>query len=139
MLHFAVLSGTAVDTVDVFNVNSGTWTTATLSVAAMNLAATSLPDYGLAMFAGGSSVKCFVVLILSRRCQILCCTHDQHVLRSSDGNSYSPVVEIFNASSGTWTTAQLSAARSFIAASSLSNIGIAMFAGGSSACNVTIF
>ena len=56
MLHVAVASGSAVDTVDVFNANSGTWTTAILSVAAMNLAATSLPDYGLAMFAGGSSV-----------------------------------------------------------------------------------
>jgi len=58
---------------------------------------------------------------------------------SSDGNSYSRVVEIFNAGSGTWTTAQLSQARSFIAASSLPNIGIAMFASGSSMWNVAMF
>jgi hypothetical protein len=41
--------------VDIFNAISGKWSTATLSVARMNLAATSLPDQGLAIFAGGST------------------------------------------------------------------------------------
>jgi hypothetical protein len=39
--------------VDIFNVRSGAWTTAALSVARYTLAATSLPNDGLAMFAGG--------------------------------------------------------------------------------------
>jgi hypothetical protein len=40
--------------VDVFNAISRTWTTAALSVARFELAATSLPDQGLAIFAGGN-------------------------------------------------------------------------------------
>ncbi len=39
--------------VDIFNVTSGAWSTAALSVARGYLAATSLPSQGLAIFAGG--------------------------------------------------------------------------------------
>jgi hypothetical protein len=39
--------------VDIFDAISGKWTTAALSVARMYLAATSLPNQGLAIFAGG--------------------------------------------------------------------------------------
>ena len=39
--------------VDIFDVSSGRWSTAVLSVARFNLAATSLPNQGLAIFAGG--------------------------------------------------------------------------------------
>jgi hypothetical protein len=39
--------------VDIFNSTSGRWTTAALSVARIYLAATSLPEQGLAIFAGG--------------------------------------------------------------------------------------
>ena len=42
-----------VNTVDFFNTTSGIWTTAALSVARCLLAATSLPNDGLAIFAGG--------------------------------------------------------------------------------------
>jgi hypothetical protein len=38
--------------VDVFDASSGKWTTAALSVARQYLAATSLPNQGLAIFAG---------------------------------------------------------------------------------------
>jgi hypothetical protein len=41
--------------VDIFDGNSGRWGTAVLSVARFNLAATSLPKQGLAIFAGGSN------------------------------------------------------------------------------------
>ena len=41
--------------VDIFNVTAGTWTTAALREARANLAATSLPNAGLAIFAGGMS------------------------------------------------------------------------------------
>ncbi len=43
----------AFNTVDIFNATSGKWTNANLSVARYSLAATSLPNYGLAIFAGG--------------------------------------------------------------------------------------
>ncbi len=39
--------------VDIFNVKTGTWRTAALSQARYMLAATSLPDAGVAIFAGG--------------------------------------------------------------------------------------
>jgi hypothetical protein len=42
--------------VDIFDANSGKWTTAALSVAQGFLAATSLPNQGLAIFAGGSGL-----------------------------------------------------------------------------------
>jgi hypothetical protein len=44
--------------VDIFNVATGTWSTAALSQARGNLAATSLPDAGVAIFAGGYSTSC---------------------------------------------------------------------------------
>jgi hypothetical protein len=39
--------------VDIFDLTSGRWTTAALSVARCNLSATSLPEQGLAIIAGG--------------------------------------------------------------------------------------
>ena len=44
--------------VDIFNVRAGTWSTAALSQARSNLAATSLPDAGVAIFAGGQCTSC---------------------------------------------------------------------------------
>ena len=41
--------------VDIFDARSGRWTTAALSVARDQIAATSLPEQGLAIFAGGYS------------------------------------------------------------------------------------
>jgi hypothetical protein len=46
--------------VDIFNVTAGTWSTAALSQARWNLAATSLPDAGVAIFAGGKGTPCDV-------------------------------------------------------------------------------
>ncbi len=42
------------DVVDIFEASSGMWTTAALSKGREDLAATSLPNQGLAIFAGGS-------------------------------------------------------------------------------------
>ena len=41
------------DAVDIFDARSGRWTAAALSVARRYLAATSLPEQGLAIIAGG--------------------------------------------------------------------------------------
>jgi hypothetical protein len=46
--------------VDIFNVTSGAWSTAALSVARFDLAATSLPNFGVAIYAGGNSKLCQV-------------------------------------------------------------------------------
>ena len=46
--------------VDIFNVRAGTWSTAALSQARYLLAATSLPDAGVAIFAGGFCTCCDV-------------------------------------------------------------------------------
>ena len=46
--------------VDIFNVASGAWSTAALSVARCYLAATSLPNFGVVIFAGGYSTLCHV-------------------------------------------------------------------------------
>jgi hypothetical protein len=54
----------AVNTVDIFNATSGVWTTAALSVARYDLAATSLPNDGLAIFAGGCNGASYVLIPL---------------------------------------------------------------------------
>jgi hypothetical protein len=43
------------DVVDIFDVTSGAWSTAVLSKPRAGLAATSLPNAGVAIFAGGQS------------------------------------------------------------------------------------
>ncbi len=47
--------------VDIFNVRAGTWSTAALSQARGYLAATSLPDAGVAIFAGGYCTSCDIL------------------------------------------------------------------------------
>ena len=53
------------NTVDIFNATSGVWTTAALSVARYNLAATSLPNDGLAIFAGGQSASYVLIPVIA--------------------------------------------------------------------------
>jgi hypothetical protein len=52
LMRFAGRSS-VLNTVDIFNAISGRWSTAALSEARYFLAATSLPNQGLAIFAGG--------------------------------------------------------------------------------------
>jgi hypothetical protein len=54
--------------VDIFNVSSGYWSTAALSVARSSLAATSLPNHAVAIFAGGKSTCycCYVIFVSLR-------------------------------------------------------------------------
>jgi hypothetical protein len=53
----AVFGGLYSDVVDIFNVISGKWSTAALSIGRDFLAATSLPNHGVAFFAGGYSAS----------------------------------------------------------------------------------
>jgi hypothetical protein len=50
------------DVVDIFNANTNSWSTAALSLPRADLAATSLPNLGIAIFAGGQSTLCVVYL-----------------------------------------------------------------------------
>jgi len=53
---------TASNVVDIFNATTRTWSTAVLSLARYNFAATSLPNLGIAIFAGGGRKSCDVYL-----------------------------------------------------------------------------
>jgi hypothetical protein len=52
-MRFAGSLGRRTNAVDIFNASSEKWSTAALSVARYMFAATSLPNQGLAIFAGG--------------------------------------------------------------------------------------
>jgi hypothetical protein len=52
---------------------------------------------------------------------------------------FSNVVDIFDATAGTWSTAALSVARVGLAATSLPSAGLAFFAGGSGTCLLCFF
>ncbi len=52
-----MMSAGSVNVVDIFNAITGNWSTAALSEARWSLAATSLPNEGLAIFAGGGPSK----------------------------------------------------------------------------------
>jgi hypothetical protein len=58
--------------VDIFDASSGKWTTAALSVARERLAATSLPNQGLAIFAGDEGLYFFHFVIDCEMCCVLC-------------------------------------------------------------------
>jgi hypothetical protein len=51
----------------------------------------------------------------------------------------SKVVDIFNATSGEWSVAALSEARTALAAASLPNLGLAFFAGGFKYCMFCVY
>jgi hypothetical protein len=146
--------------VDIFNSTSGTWNTANLSAPRGHLAATSLQNFGIALFAGGCLSRTLLFcccrelylqfLFTSQLVFVFChggpgkgCSMCLSV-RVNSWNSFlifldcaanngglcgtSNVVDIYNASSGTWSTAVLSRARYYLAATSLQNL--AFFAGG---------
>jgi hypothetical protein len=50
--------------VDIFNVTFGAWSTAALSVARSELAVTSLPNIGVAIFAGGRYSACDSIIFV---------------------------------------------------------------------------
>ncbi len=103
-LKFLPLPITWSATVDIYDTSSGTWSTDVLSQARDALAATSLGNK--AIFAGGRAYG-FDPLALDVK---------------------SAVVDIYNTSSDTWSTATLSQARSWLAATTVDNKAI--FAGG---------
>ena len=92
-------SGNYSNVVDIYNTSTGTWSTATLSQARFNLAATSAG--GAVYFAGGLAYNGSGV--------------------NGQGSGPSSVVDIYNTSTSTWSTASLSQGRYNLAATSAGN------------------
>jgi len=98
-------AGSSSSVIDIYNADLQEWTVASLSVARSYMGATALAPYSLAFFAGG------------------------WVGTSSVGNC-SKIVDIYNGVTKTWTQATLSVARLHLAAAALDLQGIVVFAGG---------
>jgi hypothetical protein len=80
----AATSSAPSDVVDIFNGITGKWSTAVLSVARRELAATSLPNQGLAIFGGGQST--YVLRVVGCFAEFVCKSHalrrwQRHLLR----------------------------------------------------------
>ena len=125
------------------SVSPGAWTTATLSVGRDYLAATSLPNDGLAIFAGGVGASYVFMSVIGgggvwggggcvggATCAVVAAASDWY---AGSASGYFNTVDIFNATSGVWTVAALSVARAYLAATSLPNDGLAIFGGGAGA------
>jgi hypothetical protein len=143
-------AGSASNAVDIFHVTSGAWSTAAFSVARIRLAATSLLNLGIAIFAGGGGT-CFSYSNFVSFRVVLCglgngmvewaevglliaCASLMPCAADGDSGAFN-TVDIFNVTSGAWSTAALSVARAALAATSLPNFGVAIFAGGWSTCS----
>lgn len=87
------LANAEIDEVDIYNIVTEVWTTATLSVGRCCLAAASVGT--IALFAGGGTS--------ANKCKINC----------NENGAHSGVVDLYNSADGTWSTATLSEARSF--------------------------
>jgi hypothetical protein len=122
--------------VDVYNLTSGTWGTAALSLARKDVSAVSLQNFGVAIFAGGwSMLRCRILFVsysaffpfFMHFCNQIFRMLLFFMIRVAVGVP-SNVVDIFNATSGSWSTAVLSSARSYLSAAALPDL--ALFAGG---------
>jgi tRNA A-37 threonylcarbamoyl transferase component Bud32 len=147
---------TVFDRVDIFTTSTGSWSTATLSQPRFDLASTSVGD--LVLFAGGQSLRG----VYSSVVDVYNVTRDtwttatlsqarSGIAANSVANRYalfaggfvrskflndikiSNVVDIFDATSGKWSTATLSQPRRYVAATSLSYS--AFFGGGQTSEN----
>jgi len=100
---------TNVKNVDIYNLNSNSWSTAHLSQGRYEVVATSLHSKGLAFFAGGAYLP----------------NGDK-----TKDSLLSNIVDIYNANTNTWSVSALSQNRSGIAATSLDKQNLVFFAGG---------
>jgi len=131
------------DRVDICNVTSGSWTTATLSVPRWNLAAASAGN--LIFFAGGEDETTYSNQVdiynvsdgswstakLSQERRWFAATSVRNLVLFGGWSSSGAlnVVDIYDVTSNAWTTATLSQAREYLAATSVAN-RYALFAGG---------
>jgi hypothetical protein len=139
-------TGAASNVVDVYNVTTGAWSTAQLSVARYNLASAAVGD--MAIFAGGETTSSLragqqgitwaidtFVLSASAWCFILAHVALRELavifLTRSAAAGVFAAVDLYNSATGAWSTAQLSVARgNGLAAASIGDLAI--IAGGQS-------
>ena len=100
-------AGNCSKVVDIYNGITKTWTQATLSIARMHLAAAALDLQGIVVFAGGLKLASNIFT-----------------------GQYSDDVDIFTASTGSWSVHTLTAARSFLVPAVLPLRGLMYFGGG---------
>ena len=115
-----VTAGVYTDAVDLYNSVSGTWSTARLSVARSSAVAASVGN--VSIFAGGVNGSG------SNAVACVCAAAGCRFMTVTAGNGRLNTVDLYNSASGTWSTAQLSVARGYLAATSVGNV--AFFAGG---------
>ena len=72
--------------------------------------------------------RVFCVLCLMQFCGSVCPATASSLMRATAGSALSDVVDVYNGTTGAWSTAQLSVARNSLAAASVGNV--ALFAGG---------
>ncbi len=90
-------------------------------VAHVRLGMGCLVCCGMGMGVSGMCEWGDVVVFASCACLMFC---------AAGNNVFSNVVDIFNVRAGTWSFAALSQARGYVAATSLPDAGVAIFAGG---------
>jgi hypothetical protein len=132
------LDSTAADfsnVVDLYNSTTGAWSTAQLSVARADIVSASVGS--VALFAGGNSasasggclwfgncVKCSRVV---QHCVFVHPMRNVYLMLTTAGG-LSLAVDLYNSTTGAWSTAQLSVPRHYLAAASVGSV--ALFAGG---------
>jgi len=110
----------------------GTWTMTKLSAARSSFAAASVGN--VALFAGGYTgvfiVACLMSFVCLRAVQQfgLVCPVAGFLLTCATSDVVFDAVDLYNGATGAWSTAQLSAERYALAATSVGNL--ALFAGG---------
>jgi hypothetical protein len=129
---------TVYNNVDIYNATSGEWSKWTLSIARQQLAAASLPDLGLAFFAGGRDASSGITLFLCKfhvpfSTRALRLPLMLSCFSSCTGGLAYDRIDIFNAYTKTWSVSTLSQARIYLAGASLPEQGLVLFAGGSGA------
>jgi len=93
--------------VDIYNANTNSWTTSALSVNRSGIAATSLDKQNLVFFAGG-----YITVNLG---------YPEFTTN---------IIDIYNATSNTWTTSTLFIKNMYVMATSLPSYGLAFMGGG---------
>ena len=124
-------SGSETGIVDIFNGNSRSWSTASLTGGRTYIGATSLSSEGLVFFAGGNSGFVRIVLAVRYMYMYTCIPDDLLLIP----DVAAALIDIFNASSGSWSTGTLSTSTSALTATSVEGFsslfsGVALFAGG---------
>jgi hypothetical protein len=142
-LMHATADGSYSNVVDVYNGAMGAWSTAQLSLARGYLAAASVGN--VALFAGGQANSALLcreeglgVVYFCLRVWFLrvlqyfgsvCPETASSVMRATAvGTGFTNVVDVYNGTTGAWSTAELSVRRSWLAAASVGNV--VLFGGG---------